>query len=114
MRVKNTKTRPMPARRVMADTEVAPEAAELLFEASDVAEVIAEITGQDVEVEAEDTTVTFIVGEDEVTCEAEESDETVESSVKIRRAGRKSVAASTRTRRPVKAGRTVKKLPRRK
>lgn len=104
-------TRPMRPRRVMAETEVAPEATELLFEAEDVAGILAEATGEDVTVEADGTTATFTFGEDEIVCEAEETDEVVESSVKIRK-NRKPVAASTR--RPVKAGRSVKKLPRRK
>ena len=47
-------------------TEVAPEAADLLFETEDVAELIAEVTGQPVEATAEDdgTAVTFAVGDD--------------------------------------------------
>ena len=91
-------------KRVMAETEVAPEAADLLFEPEDVAELVAEITGEDVTVEADGTAVTFEVGEETFTCEAEEDIEEVESSTRIR--GRKPVKASTALRRaPKKAAR---------
>ena len=51
-------------RNIMADTEVAPEASELLFEADDVAELVAEVTGEDVTVEADEDKVEFTVGEE--------------------------------------------------
>lgn len=101
-------------RRIMAETDVAPEAAELLFEAEDVAELVAEVTGETVEVSADDTTVTFDVGEESFTVEADGNEETVESAIRIAR-GRKPVSASTR--RGAMAGRrsrTVRKMPRRK
>ena len=81
-------------KRIMADTEVAPEAADLLFEAEDVAQLVAEITGEDVSVEADESTVTFEVAGESYTCEAEDGLEEVESCTRIR------------SRRPVKASRT--------
>ena len=96
MRFKNTKPR---TKRVMAETEVAEEAQDLLFEAEDVAELIAEITGEDVKVEADETAVTFDVAGEQFTCEADEDDEVVESSTRVR-AGRR-IAASAK-RRPMR------------
>lgn len=95
-------------RRVMADTDVAPEATELLFEAEDVADLVAEVTGEDVDVTADDTTVTFDIGDESYTVEAEGDEEAVESSVRISRRKR-TVAASTR-----RPGRTVKRVARRR
>lgn len=92
-------------RRVMADTDVAPEASELLFDTNDVADLVAEVTGEDVEVTAEDTSVTFDVGEESFVVEAEDAEaiEDVESSVRVSRRKRP-VSASTRSgaRRPAK------------
>ena len=108
-------------RRIYADEEildepmldegtvaVAPEATDLLFEAEDVAELIAEVTGEAVEVEAEagEDTVTFTVGENEFVVEAEGDEEVLEASRRQFR-GKKRIAASTR--RP--AGRTMKRVP---
>lgn len=93
-------------KRIMAETEVAPEAADLLFEPEDVAELVAEITGEDVTVEADGTAVTFEVGEETYTCEAEEDIEEVESSTRVR--GRKPVKASRL------AGRAPRKAARRR
>ena len=104
------KTRPAKTRRVMAETEVAEDVVELLFEANDVADLISDVTGEDVTVESDGDVVEFTVGEETFTCEPDEGADTVESSTRILR--RKAVKASTR--RPVRAGRTVKKLPRRK
>lgn len=92
---KNMKPR---TKRIMADTEIAEEAQDLLFEAEDVAELLAEVTGEDVEVEADDTTVTFDVAGEKFTCEAEADDEVVESSSRMR--GKK-IAASAK-RRPMR------------
>lgn len=94
MRFKST--RPY-TKRIMSDTEVAEEAADLLFEAEDVAELIAEITGEDVNVEADETAVTFDVAGEKFTCEAEEDDEVVESSSRMRRGSRR-IAASAKHR----------------
>jgi hypothetical protein len=65
-----------------ADVAVAPEASDLLFEAEDVAELLAEVTGQNVAVTAEEDQVTFEVGEDEYVVEAEEDVETLASTKK--------------------------------
>lgn len=103
------------ARPVKAETEVATEATELLFEAEDVAEILAEVSGEDVEVTADGDVVTFAVGEDEYVVEAEGDEEYVESSVSIK--NKKAVAASTRTRKAaVKAStaKTIRKSPSRK
>lgn len=100
-------------RRVMADTDVAPEAAELLFEAGDVAELVAEVTGEAVEVTAEDSgdAVTFDIGDESYTVEAEGTEEAVASATRITR-GRRSIAASTRMR--GRKGRTIRKMPKRR
>lgn len=65
-----------------ADVEVAPEASDLLFEAEDVAELVAEITGEDVAVEADENVVTFEIGDDVYTVEAEDEVEILESTKK--------------------------------
>ena len=96
-------------RRVMAETGVAEEATDLLFETNDVAELLANATGEDVDVTVDGETVEFAVGEDVYTCEAEPTDETVESSTRV---NKRKVAASSTVRRP--AGKAVRKLPRRR
>ena len=73
--------------------DIAPEASDLLFEAEDVAELIAEVTGKDVAVTAEDDTVVFEIGDDQYTVEAEGEEEILESSKKALR-GKKPVSAS--------------------
>lgn len=98
-------------RNVMAETEVSEEASELLFEASDVAELLAEVSGEDVDVTADGETVEFGVGEETYTCTAEPTDEVVESSTRVRKNARR-VAASSTVRRP--AGKAVRKLTNRK
>lgn len=77
-----------------AGVSVDPEATDLLFEAEDVAELVAEITGEAVEVTVEDDFVTFAVGEDEFTIEAEGNEEVLEASTKIIK--KRTVSASTR------------------
>ena len=91
------KRRPIRANDEMMDGEVmvAPEATDLLFEAEDVAELLAEVTGEDVEVSADEGTVAFAVGEDEFTVEAEGDEEILESVRKNVR-GKRPVAASRR------------------
>ena len=88
-------------------------ASDLLFEVEDVAELVSEVTGETVEVTAEeDGVVTFAVGDDEYTVEAEGDEEIVESATRVR--GKRSVKASRRlpakrpAKRPVKAS---SKLP---
>lgn len=97
----------------VADVEVDPSATDLLFEAEDVATLLAEATGQAVDVVADEDTVTFNVGEDTFTVEAEGDEEIVESSVNKVLRGRKPVAASRKpaakpaATAPVKASRNV-------
>ena len=94
------------------DVNVAPEATDLLFEAEDVAQLVAEVTGQPVDVEkAEDgNSVEFTVGEDVFTVTAE-GDEEVLEAVRTPLKKKKPVSAST-NRKPV--GKTVRKLPSKK
>lgn len=85
-------------RAIRANEEVEIQETDLLFEAEDVAELVSEITGEDVEVAAEEDAVTFTVGDEEFTVEAEGTEEVVES------------ARSTRSgARPIKASRSVKR-----
>ena len=108
-----------------ADTSVAPEATDLLFEAEDVAELVAEISGQPVEVTADEDQVTFAVGDDEYTVEAD-GDEEVLEAVRKPFSGKRPVASSRRISRPARrtvkasrsaqpdkrsAGRTIRKVP---
>ena len=101
--VKCATKKPLGRRRIKANEEmieeqvavVAPEATDLLFEAEDVAELVAEVTGQEVEVTVEDDSVTFTVGEDEYTVEPEGDEEILEASRKVL-TGKKAVAASRR------------------
>lgn len=78
--------------------EVAPEATELVFEAEDVAQLVAEVTGQDVEVEADENSVIFTVGDFDYTVEPEGTEEILESSSKVL-CNKKTVGASSRARR---------------
>ena len=78
--------------------EVAPEATELVFETEDVAQLVAEVTGEDVEVEADENSVVFTVGDFDYTVEPEGDEEILESSTKVL-CGKKSVRASSRARR---------------
>lgn len=93
--------------RVVADTEVDVEATDLVFEAEDVAELVAEITGEDVEVTADDTSVEFTVGDDVYTVEAEGDEEIVEMSTRVLRGSKRAVKAST-NRAP--RGKSVRKI----
>lgn len=100
---------------IRANADVAPEATELLFDATDVAELIAEVTGEDVVVTAEDgeEAVTFEVAGEEFTVEPEGTEEVLEASTRFMR-GKKPVSASSRRQAAPPAGRTVKKVPGRK
>ena len=91
-------------KKIVADEEVAvaPEAADLLFEAEDVAELIAEVTDKVVEVTADGDEVTFAVGDaeagediEEYAITAEGDEEIVEASRRILR-GKRPVSASSR------------------
>ena len=77
--------------------DVAPEASDLLFEAEDVAELLAEVTGKDVAVEAEESTVTFEIGDDQFIVEAEGDEEILEATKKPLK-GKKAVKASRQAR----------------
>ena len=96
-------------RRVMAETEVAPEASELLLETEDAAQLIAEITGEDVNVTVEEDSITFEVGGESYTCEAEGEEEILEAT-KVHRGARRVSASTKLNRKPM--GKTVRKLPR--
>lgn len=104
----NGKRRRVTAGEDMGGTTVAPEAQELLFEAEDVAELVAEVTGEPVEVTTEeDGAVTFGVGDDEYTVEAEGTEEVLES----RRLPRRSKVAASTQRGAGRRGTTVRKYP---
>ena len=107
----NKNRKPMTKRPVKAETEIATEAADLLFEVEDVAQLVAEITGEDVDVTADENEVTFAVAGEEFTCSAEEDIDEVESSRSIKRS-MKRVAASRKPMAKKSAGKTVRKLPR--
>lgn len=81
---------------------------EILFEASDVAEVLAEVTGEPVDytVDDETTEVTFTVGDDEITITPDGDEEVVEESTRVR--GRK-IAASKKMPRKVSASRRARR-----
>ena len=109
-----------PKTAIKAETEVAPEATALLFETEDVAELLAEATGEVVsaDVSEDGDTVIFEVGEGEeaeafeVTAEGDE--EVLEAST--RTIGKKSVQASRQparraAKRPVKASKQIRKVP---
>lgn len=106
-------------RRIYADDEVtvAPEATDLLFEAEDVAELVAEVTGEVVDVTADGDEVVFAVGEGE---DAEEftvtadGDEEVLESVRKPFKGKRTVSASRRVNASTRARakkNTVRKVP---
>ena len=75
------------------EVDVAPEATDLLFEAEDVAELVAEVTGEEVAVTVDDDSVSFEVGEDVFTVEPEGDEEILEATKKPLR-NKKSVKAS--------------------
>lgn len=63
---------------------VAPEVYETVFEAEDVAELIAEVTGEDVAVDTQDESgiVEFTIGDSTYTVEPDEDDEILEATVR--------------------------------
>lgn len=88
------------------DVSVESSAEGLLFEVQDVAQVIAEITGQDVEVSTDDETdeVEFAVGDEVYTITPDGDEEEVVSSRQIsKRPVRASRIRRGARRRPVKA-----------
>jgi len=80
------------------EVTIDPEATDLLFEAEDVAELIAEVTGESVEVTVEDNSVEFAIGEDVFTVEAEGDEEILEAASKKVLRGKRTVSASTQRR----------------
>lgn len=80
--------------------EVNVEDTDLLFEAEDVAQLLAEVTGEPIDVTVNDDgeSVVFAVGDDEFTVQAEGDEEVLETSRRALK-GKKSVKASTK--RPV-------------
>ena len=91
-----------------ADVDVDPEASDLLFEAEDVAQLVAEVTGDDVVVETDDEsdTVTFTVGDDQFEVQPDGDEEILEASTRFSRK-KKTVSASTR--RSAGRARTIKR-----
>lgn len=82
--------------------DVDPEATDLLFETEDVAQLVAEVTGEDVEVTVDDDAgdVSFAVGEDVYTVTPEEDTEILESCKASSKARpKRRVKASTAQRR---------------
>lgn len=97
---------------IMDEMEVAPEATDMLFEAEDVAELVKEVTGEDVTVEVDDEEdlVIFTVGEDEYTIEPDGDEEILEASRKALK-GKAPVKASRNIRKPArKATKPVRNL----
>lgn len=103
------------------DTAVEEEA-DLLFESEDVAELLAEVTGEAVDMEVTDDAVVFTVGDEEFEITPEGDEESLEACTKTRkravqaatktrsaRTRRGAVKASTQT-----AGKVIRKLPRTK
>lgn len=80
-----------------ADVDVADEAMGLLFEAEDVAELIAEVTESPVEVTSDEDEVVFTIGEDEYTVTPEGDEEILEA---VRRPFRNKRVVRASTRRP--------------
>lgn len=88
--------------------EIDPNATDLLFEAEDVAELVAEVTGEDVEVAVDEDAVVFTVGEDEFTVTPEGDEEILEASRKVLK-GKKAVRASKKIA-PKKSGRPIRRV----
>lgn len=89
------------------EVDVAPEATDILFEAEDVAELLAEVTDEVVEVSVDGEDIIFSVGEDEFTVTPDGDEELVESSTRVLK---KAVAASktaSKTKKPVQASKRV-------
>lgn len=95
--------------RIMAEDiiDVAPEATDLLFEAEDVAELVAEVTGEDVQVDAEEDVVTFTVGEEEFQVIAEGDEEILEAVRKPLKNKKNIKASAARRNKPVKSSKKV-------
>lgn len=97
-----------PKSRVVAEEEVMDieeetfeeeRPTELLFEATDVADLLAEISGEEVEMEMDEDVVIFHVGDTDYTIEPE-GDEEILEAVRKPFAKKAPVAASKTTRKP--------------
>lgn len=87
--------RPIKAEEEMIeDVPVMDDPGELLFEATDVADLLAEVTGEDVNMDMDDNVVVFTIGEDEYTIEPE-GDEEVLEAVRKPLHNKRPVAANT-------------------
>jgi len=104
-RMPSNARRPIKAEEEMIDDSeiMDQDTSELLFEATDVADLLAEITGEDVDMDMDDDVVVFTIGEDEYTIEPEGDEEVLES-----------VRRPMRRMRPVKAGRRPSRTAQRK
>lgn len=80
------------------EAEVAPEATELLFETEDVAQLLAEVTDEDVTVDVDDDTdeIVFTVADEEYTVTPDGEEELLEASTRIM--GKKRVSAASKLR----------------
>ena len=89
------------------DVDVTPEASDLLFETEDVAQLVAEITGEDVEVttsdDDEDDAVTFTVGDQDFTVQPDEDMEEVTTAIRIHKPVVKAARNIRRTRTAIKS-----------
>lgn len=98
-----------------ADVNVDPEATELLFETDDVAQLVAEVTEQPVDVVVDEDAVVFTVGDVDYTVEPEGDEELLAAATRLRR-GKKPVKASKRfspSKKSVKAGTNARRVVRR-
>ena len=80
------------------EAEVAPEATELLFETEDVAQLLTEVTDEDVTVDVDDDTdeIVFTVADEEYTVAPDGEEELLEASTRIM--GKKRVSAASKLR----------------
>ena len=92
----NRSTKPAKAIKAGEEVTITDEASELLFETQDVADLLAEVTGEDVDVTADEEEVTFAIGDDEFVVTPDEDEEILE----CKRVTKKAVKASKR--RPVR------------
>ncbi len=102
----------MSAEDIDVEVDVAPEATDLLFEAEDVAELIAEVTDEVVEVNVDGDDVVFNVGEEEFVVTPDGDEEILESSRRVLK-GKKPISSGRKIMRkqPVKSStRTIRKI----
>ena len=102
------------------DVNVAPEASELLFETDDVAQLIAEVTGEPVDVTADEDQVVFAVGDEKFTVEPDGDEELLEAVRKPFKNKRPVKASANQRGRRIEASRkaeaakapkTIRKVP---